>query len=98
MVHSIASRAGDIHVYSRATGFDVEDFCVNVFDKSAKQKQCLHCFCDTTYADMVKHVSTRWLSLESAVSRAAIKSYFLSNDDSNGKFQASAAVLCGSYD
>jgi len=37
---------------------------------------------------MLKHVSTRWLSLESAVSRiAGLKSYFLSNDDNNARFR-----------
>ena len=94
--HNIASKAGDM--YSRITGFHVEDFCVDVyywFDKSTKRKQSLEefcVFCDTAFADMVKHVSTRWLSLESAVSRAlqkyaALKSYFVSTDDSNSRFR-----------
>ena len=96
IVHNIASKAGDM--YSRVTGFDVEDFCVDVyywFDKSTKRKQYLEefcLFCDTTYAHMIEHVSTRWLSLESAVSRvlqkyAALKSYFLSSDDSTARFR-----------
>ena len=85
-------------MYTTVTGFDVEDFCVDIyywFDKSTKRKQSLEefcAFCDTTYAEIVKYVSTRWLSLESAVSRvlqqyAGLKSYFLSGGDSNARFR-----------
>ena len=40
-------------------------------------------FCDVNYRAIVKHVNTRWLSLERAVHRVlqqycALKSYFLS--------------------
>ena len=47
---------------------------------------------DISYSAMIKYVSMRWLSLESAVSRilskyAGLKSYFLSNDDSNARFK-----------
>lgn len=56
------------------------------FDKSTKRKACLseYCsFCDIDYRQIVKHVNTRWLSLERAVGRVllqydALKSYFLS--------------------
>ena len=56
------------------------------FDKSTKRKSNLseYCgFCDVTYRDVIKHVHTRWLSLETAVTRAlqqysALRSYFLS--------------------
>ena len=75
---------------------NVGDFCVDIyywFDKSTKRKQALQdfcIFCDTEYAAMVKHVSTRWLSLESAISRIllkyALKSYFLSNEDRSPRF------------
>ena len=49
-------------------------------------------FCDTAYTGMIKHVSTHWLSLESAVTRilpkhAGLKSYFLSSDDSSARFK-----------
>ena len=56
------------------------------FDKSTKRKASLkdYCnFCDITYRNIIKHVNTRWLSLEQAVNRVlqqydALKSYFLS--------------------
>lgn len=56
------------------------------FDKSTKRKSGLseYCtFCDTQYRKILKHVSTRWLSLEQAVDRTlrqylGLKSYFLS--------------------
>ncbi len=56
------------------------------FEKSTKRKANLgeYCtFCDVVYRQIVKHVNTRWLSLERAVGRVlqqfdALKSYFLS--------------------
>ena len=80
------------------TGFDANDFCVDTyywFDKLTKRKQSLSdfcSFCDTAYADMIKHVSNRWLSLESAVAGmlykyAGLKSCFLSSDESNARFK-----------
>ena len=56
------------------------------FDKSTKRKNGLaeYClFCDTEMQSILKHVSTRWLSLEMAISRvlqqySALRSYFLS--------------------
>ena len=56
------------------------------FEKSTKRKANLseYCtFCDTDYRKIVKHVNTRWLSLEKATTRTlqqydALKSYFLS--------------------
>ena len=59
------------------------------FDKSTKRKASLmeYCsFCDIDYREIVKHVNTRWLSLERAVSRVlqqydALKSYFLSEGE-----------------
>jgi len=40
-------------------------------------------FCNVTYRKAIKHISVRWLSLQTAVERAllqhsALKSYFLS--------------------
>ena len=69
------------------TGFDVEDMIIDTFyyfDKSTKRKNGLSEYC--TFCDieqMLKHVSTRWLSLESVVSRTlrqypALQSYFQS--------------------
>ena len=56
------------------------------FDKSTKRKNELmdYCtFCDTQYRKVLKHISTRWLSLELAIDRtlrvySGLKSYFLS--------------------
>ena len=84
IIHNTACKAGDAYV--GATHFAVEDFCVDIyywFDKSTKVKLQLEevcTFCDTTYAQMIKYVSTCWLSLESAVTRilqkyAGLKSY-----------------------
>ena len=42
------------------------------FDKSSKRKSgyAQFCyFCDTEYRKLLKHVSTRWLSLEQAIDR-----------------------------
>ena len=71
------------------SGFNVEDLVIDIFywfDKSTKRKASLgeYCsFCNTEYRQIVKHVSTRWLSLERAVNRVlqqyeALKSYILS--------------------
>ena len=61
------------------------------FDKSCKRKSNLadYCsFCDTEYRKIIKHVSTRWLSLEKVVERtlkqyAGLRSYFLSEGTYN---------------
>lgn len=69
--------------------FNIEEMVIDLyywFDKSTKRKANLveYCtFCDTNYWEIVKHATTRWLSLERAVSRvlqqyAALKSYCLS--------------------
>ena len=71
------------------TKFDVEDLMVDTFyyfDKSTKRKNGLaeFCqFCDVEMRKILKHVSTRWLSLEAAISRTlqqypALRSYFAS--------------------
>ena len=96
MVHNTACKASE--VFGVATGFDVEDMLVDLyywFDKSTKRKNELldFCnFCNVEYRKVVKHVSTRWLSLEYAVDRAllqypALKSYFLSSDEVQARFQ-----------
>lgn len=67
----------------------MEDLAIDIFywfDKSTKRKASLqsYCvFCDTSYREVIKHVSTRWLSLERAVARilekyVALQSYFSS--------------------
>ena len=59
------------------------------FGKSTKRKASLaefYSFCDIGYRKIVKHVNTRWLGLERAISRVlqqfpGLKSYFLSNGE-----------------
>ena len=91
MVHNTAIKAAGS--FQSIIGFDVEDMMVDLFywfDKSTKRKNKMaeYCtFCDTQYREVVKHVSTRWLSLELAIQRAltqyaALKSYFQSSDES----------------
>lgn len=74
----------------QVSGFNVDNMVIDLFywfDKSTKRKACLveFCsFCDLEYRQIVKHVNTRWLSLDGAVGRVlqqfpGLKSYFLSN-------------------
>ena len=64
------------------------------FDKSTKRKSSLEeycCFCDVNYKKVIKHISTRWLSLETAVERAlklfnGLRSYFLSEGCTEARF------------
>lgn len=78
-----------MYIYLQATKFDLEELMIDTyyyFDKSTKRKSGLaeYCtFCDTQYRKILKHVSTRWLSLEQAVERVlrqypGLRSYFLS--------------------
>ena len=88
----------------QASGFSVEDLVIDIyywFDKSTKRKSCLseYCnFCDINYRDVVKHVSTRWLSLERAIGRVlqqydALRSYFLSEGISIMHTHCSGAII-----
>ena len=76
-------------LFQKVSGLQVEELLVDLFfwfDKSTKRKASLveYCtFCDTEYRQIIKHVNTRWLSLERAVQRVLqqfdpLKSYFLS--------------------
>ena len=73
IIHNAAQRAGE--AFSVACGFDIEELVVDLyywFDKSTKRNNELrsYCmFCDQEYRTIIKHVSTRWLSLEIAVDR-----------------------------
>ena len=73
LIHNIACHASES--LQKSTNFDVEDLCVDVFywfDKSTKRKGVLKefCdFCDTSYREVVRYISVRWLSLEKAVDR-----------------------------
>lgn len=73
----------------KVTRFNVEEMVIDLyywFDRSTKRKASLaeYCtFCDSNFREIVKHASTRWLSLERTVGRvlqqyAALKSYCLS--------------------
>lgn len=87
ILHNAASTAGS--AFANTCGFDAEEFAIDLyywFDKSTKRKnqlQSYNTFCNQEYRSMIKHVSTRWLSLELAIERslkqyAGLKSYFLS--------------------
>ena len=60
----------DGSLFSNITSFDIENHCVNLyqwFDKSSKSKNVLSEyfeFCNMEYSEVIKFVSTRWLSLE----------------------------------
>lgn len=64
------------------------------FEHSTKRKNELRSFCDfcdQQYRKVIKHVSTRWLSLEIAIERClkqypSLKSYFLSNNEPQARF------------
>lgn len=95
LIHNVAGRASDS--FSKEVDFDVEDL-VDIFyrfDKSRRKKSALEefvTFCDENYKTIVKHVSTRWLSLQSAISRnlqmfEVCRNYFLSVKGSNARFK-----------
>ena len=96
MLHNTAAKGAT--AFADATGFDLEDHCVDLFywfDKSTKRKGILkqYCmFCDTKYGAVVKYVSVRWLCLERCLDRElkkyhALKSYFLSQHESDNRFK-----------
>ena len=96
LIRNVACKASS--AFSNVSGFDVEDMCVDVyyyFDKSTKRKSSLvefAEFCDVKYRQVMKQVSTRWLSLEITVKRSlqmcpALKSYFLSNSEAEARFK-----------
>ncbi|XP_014672569.1 PREDICTED: uncharacterized protein LOC106813037 [Priapulus caudatus] len=75
--------------------FDPEDFVIDLFyhfDKSAKRKHLLRellVFCDVSVRKVLKHVSTRWLSLHKCLERSldlwdGLRSYFLTHFDDDG--------------
>ena len=73
IVHNMADKASQ--AFGAASGFDVEDFCIDVycwFDKSTQWKSTLidyYEFCDLEYRKIIKQVSTRCLSLETDLNR-----------------------------
>ncbi len=64
------------------------------FDKSTKRKNGLsdyYSFCNVEFRQILKHINTRWLSLESAVSRVlsqypGLVSYFISERKFESKY------------
>lgn len=87
MIHNAARKASDC--FCNVCGFDIEELCIDLyywFEKSTKRKNGLqsYCtFCDQEYRSIVKHVTTRWLSLERSVERIlkqypSLKAYFMS--------------------
>lgn len=95
LVHIAASHAHD--AFSKVAGVNVENLLINLyywFDKSTKRKGVLAeymKFCNQKYAKILKHGSTRWLSLERCIQRtlekySGLKSYFLSELFSESRF------------
>ena len=95
LVHNIASHASE--ALHKESGVDVEDMCVDVFywfDKSTKRKGILQefCdFCDSSYREVIRYVSVRWLSLEQAINRILLlymplQSYFRSEHEHQSRF------------
>ena len=74
IIHNAARKASE--AFCESCGFDIEEFTIDLyywFDKSTKRKielQSYCSFCDQAYRAIIKHVSTRWLSLELAIERA----------------------------
>ncbi|MGH0117576.1 UNVERIFIED_CONTAM: hypothetical protein FKN15_005078 [Acipenser sinensis] len=96
IVHNNASAAGTHYI--ELSDFDVEDMVVDIgywFKASTKRKCRLDefcVFCDTEYMAVIDHVSTRWLSLETAVIHIlrlyrALVSYFKSNIEKQARFK-----------
>uniref|UniRef100_H2ZRI2 HAT C-terminal dimerisation domain-containing protein n=1 Tax=Latimeria chalumnae TaxID=7897 RepID=H2ZRI2_LATCH len=77
---------------AKALSFDPQDFLVDVFyhfDKSGKRKEMLRediSFCNETIRKVLKHVSTRWLSMSRTLERVleiwdGLCCYFLTHYD-----------------
>ena len=96
IIHNAVRKASD--VFCSSCGFDVEEFCLDIyywFDKSTKRKNSLlsyYTYCDQEYRNIIKHVTTRWLSLKFAIERIlkqypSLKSYFLSENERQPRFR-----------
>lgn len=96
MLHNAALKASK--AFSKITSFEVEDFMIDIFyhfDKSSKRKNVLSEFCllyDAEFYEILRYCSTRWLSLETSVSRILklfhpLKSYFISENENNDRFK-----------
>ena len=96
ILHNTALYAGK--GLEEMVNFSVDDLCVDIFywfEHSFKRKNLLSefCdFCDVQYRQVIEHVSTKWLGLESAVEHvlkqySPLKSYFLSNAEQHARFK-----------
>ena len=94
--HNMALKASGS--FNSVSTFDIEELMIDnyyYFDKSTKQRSSLpeYCdFCDVECRKILKHASTKWLSLELVVDQIlrqcpALRSYFLSEGDTNAWFQ-----------
>ena len=95
VVHNTSAAAAA--ALRNATGFDLEDLMVDVyywFDYSTKHKSLLAEYTDQAHRKLLKHVSTRWLSLETSITRVlkqyvSLKSYFVSEEhEGHERFQS----------
>ena len=95
LVYNIASHASE--ALHKESGVDVEDGCVDVsywFNKSTKRKGILQefCnFCNSSYREVIRYVSVRWLSLELAINTILLlymplQSYFRSEHEHQSRF------------
>lgn len=96
IVHNTVSFAAK--AYREATGFCLEDLAVDLFyyfDRSSKKKSNLQEYCqfnDMQYQEILRYVSTRWLSLELVVQRIlklynGLVSMFMSESESTPRFK-----------
>ena len=94
-MHIAASNGHDS--FAKVIGVNIEDLHIDLyywFEKSTKRKGVLleyMEFCGHEYSKILKHVSTRWLSLERCVQRtlekySGLKSYFLSEEFADQRF------------
>ena len=95
LVHIAASNGHDS--FAKVIGANIEDLHIDLyyrFERSTKRKGVLLEYmelCGHEYAKILKHVSTRWLSLERCVRRtlekySGLKSYFLSEEFADQRF------------
>ncbi|MCG8622687.1 MAG: hypothetical protein MJE68_11925 [Proteobacteria bacterium] len=102
VLHNAAQKAGN--TFATYCKFDAEEFAIDLyywFDKSTNRKNDLRSysqFCDQEYRGMIKHVSTRWLTLQLAIERSlkqyeALKSYFISKDEPQARFHRLQTVF-----
>ena len=96
LIHNITCKASE--AFCDTSKFSLEDMRVDTyyyFDKSTKRKSLsveFADFLDLESCQVIEHVNTRWLSLETAVRRnldmyPALKSYSRSNTESNTRFK-----------